>query len=157
MNENLKLVKILPNESSSLEKIEEERFKNLKYVHSNAQMPSQMAWEVCKLEQAGIVLLKTAMKKLQLSTRAYNRILKVARTAADLANKKDILIEHLAEAIPYRSLDRDSWGGWWYFEVANCILQFWKYLKLKNYVKQNKLIIPEESLINKIYSLSYTF
>ena len=92
-------------------KIQEERFKNLKYIHSNAQMPSRMAREVCKLDQAGIVLLKTAMKKLQLSARAYDRILKVARTAADLAGKKDILIEHLAEAIQYRSLDRDSWGG----------------------------------------------
>ncbi|MFK7983980.1 MAG: YifB family Mg chelatase-like AAA ATPase [Saprospiraceae bacterium] len=92
-------------------KIQIERFKNLKNVHSNAQMPSRMAREVCKLEQTGIVLLKTAMKKLQLSARAYDRILKVARTAADLDGKKDILIGHLAEAIQYRSLDRDSWGG----------------------------------------------
>ncbi len=92
-------------------KIQEDRFKNLKYVHSNAQMPSRMAREVCKLEQAGIVLLKTAMKKLQLSARAYDRILKVARTAADLDGKKNIAIGHLAEAIQYRSLDRDSWGG----------------------------------------------
>ena len=92
-------------------KIQVERFKNLKYIHSNAQMPSRMSREVCKLEQAGIVLLKTAMKKLQLSARAYDRILKVARTAADLDGKKDIEIGHLAEAIQYRSLDRDSWGG----------------------------------------------
>lgn len=91
--------------------IQIERFKNLKYVHSNAQMPSRMAREVCQLDQAGIVLLKTAMKKLQLSARAYDRILKVARTAADLDGKKDIEIGHLAEAIQYRSLDRDSWGG----------------------------------------------
>jgi len=91
--------------------IQIERFKNLKYVHSNAQMPSRMAREVCKLDQAGIILLKTAMKKLQLSARAYDRILKVARTAADLDGKKDIEIGHLAEAIQYRSLDRDSWGG----------------------------------------------
>lgn len=92
-------------------KIQEERFKNLKYVHSNAQMPSRMAREVCQLNQAGIVLLKTAMKKLQLSARAYDRILKVARTAADLEGKKEIQIGNLAEAIQYRSLDRDSWGG----------------------------------------------
>lgn len=91
--------------------IQIERFKTLKYVHSNAQMPSRMAREVCKLDQAGIILLKTAMKKLQLSARAYDRILKVARTAADLDGKKDIEIGHLAEAIQYRSLDRDSWGG----------------------------------------------
>ncbi len=92
-------------------KIQEERFKNLNYVHSNAQMPSRMAREVCKLDQAGITLLKTAMKKLQLSARAYDRILKVARTGADLAGSQEIKIEHLAEAIQYRSLDRDSWGG----------------------------------------------
>ena len=92
-------------------KIQIERFKNLKFVHSNAQMPSRMSREVCKLDQAGVILLKTAMKKLQLSARAYDRILKVARTAADLDGKKDIQIGHLAEAIQYRSLDRDSWGG----------------------------------------------
>ena len=92
-------------------KIQEERFKDLKDVHSNAQMPSRMAREVCKLDQTGIILLKTAMKKLQLSARAYDRILKVARTAADLDGKKDIEIGHLAEAIQYRSLDRDNWGG----------------------------------------------
>lgn len=92
-------------------KIQEERFKDLKNIHSNAQMPSRMAREVCKLNQAGIVLLKTAMKKLQLSARAYDRILKVARTAADLDGKEEIQIGHLAEAIQYRSLDRDSWGG----------------------------------------------
>jgi len=92
-------------------KIQEERFKDLKNIHSNAQMPSRMAREVCKLDQAGIVLLKTAMKKLQLSARAYDRILKVARTAADLDGKDEIQIGHLAEAIQYRSLDRDSWGG----------------------------------------------
>ena len=92
-------------------KIQEERFKDLKNIHSNAQMPSRMSREVCKLNQAGIILLKTAMKKLQLSARAYDRILKVARTAADLDGKEDIQIGHLAEAIQYRSLDRDSWGG----------------------------------------------
>ena len=91
--------------------IQIERFKNMKNIHSNAMMPSRLAREVCKLDQAGIVLLKTAMKKLQLSARAYDRILKVARTGADLSGSKDIKIEHLAEAIHFRSLDRENWGG----------------------------------------------
>ncbi len=92
-------------------KIQQERFKNHAGLHSNAQMPSRMVRELCQLNQAGITLLKTAMKKLQLSARAYDRILKVARTAADLHQSPDIKIEHLAEAIQYRSLDREEWAG----------------------------------------------
>ncbi len=92
-------------------KIQEERFKDLKSIYSNAQMPSRMVREVCQIDTAGQMLLKTAMKKLQLSARAYDRILKVARTAADLAGSKNIKMEHLAEAIQYRSLDREGWAG----------------------------------------------
>ena len=92
-------------------KIQTERFKDYKDIHSNAQMPSRMVREVCSINKAGTVLLKTAMEKLQLSARAYDRILKVARTAADLAGSENILIEHLAEAIQYRSLDREGWAG----------------------------------------------
>ena len=91
--------------------IQEERFKDLKDIYSNAQMPSRMVREVCTLNQAGLNLLKKAMERLQLSARAYDRILKVARTAADLAGSEDIKIEHLAEAIQYRSLDREGWAG----------------------------------------------
>jgi len=91
--------------------IQEERFKKYKDIFCNAQMPSNMVKEVCQINQAGAILLKTAMTKLQLSARAYDRILKVARTAADLAGVDDILIEHLAEAIQYRSLDREGWSG----------------------------------------------
>lgn len=91
--------------------IQEERFKDYKDIYANAQMPSNMVKEVCQINQAGTVLLKTAMTKLQLSARAYDRILKVARTAADLAGSENILIEHLAEAIQYRSLDREGWAG----------------------------------------------
>ncbi|MCC7465779.1 MAG: ATP-binding protein [Saprospiraceae bacterium] len=91
--------------------VQAERFKHLKDVYSNAQMPSKMVREVCALEPAGLTLLKTAMERLQLSARAYDRILKVARTAADLAGSKDIRIEDLAEAIHYRSLDREGWAG----------------------------------------------
>jgi magnesium chelatase family protein len=88
-----------------------DRFEGLKNIYANAQMPSHMVREVCTINQAGLTLLKTAMKKLQLSARAYDRILKVARTAADLADSEEIKIEHLAEAIQYRSLDREGWAG----------------------------------------------
>ena len=91
--------------------IQDERFKDLKDVYSNAQMPGRMVREVCKLTPEGLILLKTAMERLQLSARAYDRILKVARTAADLAGSADIRIEDLAEAIHYRSLDREGWAG----------------------------------------------
>ena len=91
--------------------LQEERFKDLKDVYSNAQMPSRMVRDVCQLTPAGLTLLKTAMERLQLSARAYDRILKVARTAADLGGSPDIRIEDLAEAIHYRSLDREGWAG----------------------------------------------
>jgi magnesium chelatase family protein len=80
-------------------------------VHSNAMMQPQMVKEICTITDAGRALLKTAMEKLGLSARAYDRILKVSRTIADLAGSDDIKIEHLAEAIQYRSLDRDGWAG----------------------------------------------
>lgn len=80
-------------------------------VYSNAMMPSQLVKEVCQINQAGKTLLKTAMERLNLSSRAYDRILKVARTIADISASENIQIEHLAEAIQYRSLDRDSWFG----------------------------------------------
>ncbi len=91
--------------------IQAERFKDHPQMYCNAHMPSRMVREVCQLNQAGQVLLKKAMERLQLSARAYDRILKVARTGADLAGSADIKIEHLAEAIQYRSLDRESWAG----------------------------------------------
>ena len=92
-------------------KIQIERFKDYRDIHANAQMPSRMVREVCEITTAGQTLLKTAMNKLQLSARAYDRILKVARTSADLSASADIKIEHLAEAIQYRSLDREGWAG----------------------------------------------
>ena len=90
---------------------QQERFKNQPGMYSNAQMPSNMVREICTINPAGQNLLKTAMNRLQLSARAYDRILKVARTIADLAASNDIKIEHLAEAIQYRSLDRGNWAG----------------------------------------------
>lgn len=92
-------------------KIQTQRFKNVEGVYTNSQMSSKMVHEICEINQAGKVLLRTAMEKLQLSARAYDRILKVARTAADLSGSPEIKIEHLAEAIQLRTLDRESWAG----------------------------------------------
>jgi len=91
--------------------IQEERFKDFTDVHSNTLMPSHLVRDICQINPAGVILLKTAMKKLQLSARAYDRILKVARTIADLSGSKNIEMEHLAEAIHFRSLDREEWAG----------------------------------------------
>ena len=91
-------------------KIQEDRFKESPGIYANAQMSSKQIRKICRIDEAGHTLLKNAMEKLSLSARAYDRILRVARTIADLDNSKNILSEHLAEAINYRSLDRDSWG-----------------------------------------------
>lgn len=88
-----------------------ERFKNNPEVYCNAMMPSHMVKEICQISEAGKVLLKTAMERLGLSARAYDRILKVSRTIADLSQSETIKVEHLAEAIQYRSLDREGWAG----------------------------------------------
>ncbi len=90
--------------------IQEERYKESKGIHANAQMTSKMLRTICKIDETGHVLLKNAMEKLNLSARAYDRILKVARTIADMDASEDIRTEHLAEAIHYRSLDRENWG-----------------------------------------------
>lgn len=91
--------------------IQEIRFKGQDGVFNNAMMSSNMVKEVCQINTAGKALLKTAMERLGLSARAYDRILRVSRTIADLAGTEDIAIEHLAEAIQYRSLDREGWAG----------------------------------------------
>ncbi|WP_420317078.1 YifB family Mg chelatase-like AAA ATPase [Ekhidna sp.] len=91
--------------------IQEQRFKEQPGVFNNAMMSSNMVKEVCQINEAGKTLLKTAMERLGLSARAYDRILRVSRTIADLAGSDSIAIEHLAEAIQYRSLDREGWAG----------------------------------------------
>jgi magnesium chelatase family protein len=87
------------------------RFEKQAGIHYNAQMSPNMVRNICDINDAGRSLIKRAMEKLGLSARAYDRILKVSRTIADLADSKSIELEHLAEAIHYRSLDRDSWAG----------------------------------------------
>ncbi len=90
--------------------IQAERFKG-STVFSNSMMSSKMVKDVCQLQPIGTKLLKNAMEKLGLSARAFDRILKVSRTIADLAGDGEIKVEHLAEAIQYRSLDREGWAG----------------------------------------------
>lgn len=91
--------------------IQIKRFEEKPEVFSNAQMSPKTVRDICQINDAGQMLLKKAMEKLGLSARAYDRILKVSRTIADLAESEDIKIEHLAEAIHYRSLDREGWAG----------------------------------------------
>ncbi|PSR06079.1 MAG: magnesium chelatase [Bacteroidetes bacterium SW_10_40_5] len=90
--------------------IQEERFKASEGIFANAQMETNQVRKICIISQAGQNLLKSAMDKLNLSARAYDRILKVSRTIADLAGSENIEVEHLAEAIHYRSLDREDWA-----------------------------------------------
>ena len=87
------------------------RFVENPTLHCNAQMSPKMVRSICEINDAGRMLIKKAMEKLGLSARAYDRILKVSRTIADLAESETIELEHLAEAIHYRSLDRESWAG----------------------------------------------
>lgn len=89
--------------------IQTERFKGIDGVYCNAQMSERMLHQFAEPDQQGIDLLRTAMERLKLSARAYSRILKVARTIADLADSPTVRPEHLAEAISYRQLD---WGDW---------------------------------------------
>jgi len=103
--------KIIRKRVIKAREIQSERFKEAKEVYANAQMSSKQIRTYCEVEKAGQILLKSAMEKLGLSARAYDRILKVARTIADLSASQNIETEHLAEAIQYRSLDRDNWGA----------------------------------------------
>lgn len=87
--------------------LQNDRFKNRKGLYANADMQAKEIREFCKIDSAGEELLKMAITKLGLSARAYDRILKVGRTIADLAGSADIKPEHIGEAIQYRSLDRN--------------------------------------------------
>lgn len=91
--------------------IQTQRFEGLETVHYNAQMNTKQIREHCSLDSASLNLLKNAMERLNLSARAYDRILKVARTIADLENTTAISGNHISEAIQYRSLDREGWLG----------------------------------------------
>ncbi|MBO7289901.1 MAG: YifB family Mg chelatase-like AAA ATPase, partial [Bacteroidaceae bacterium] len=91
-------------------KIQEERFNGEEGIHCNAQMTPKLISKYAVLDEVSLAMLKTAMSRLNLSARAYDRILKVARTIADLDNSENIQAQHIAEAIGYRNLDRENWG-----------------------------------------------
>ena len=91
-------------------KIQEERFKPYKGIHCNAQMTERMLHEFAEPDATSLDMLRMAMEKLKLSARAYSRILKVARTIADLEGSEKVQIQHIAEAIGYRNLDRGDWA-----------------------------------------------
>lgn len=90
--------------------IQTKRYKNIPKIHYNAQMGPRQLDDYCQMDETGKKLIKTAMEKLNLSARAYDRILRVSRTIADLEQSEELKSHHIAEAIQYRSLDREGWG-----------------------------------------------
>ena len=91
-------------------KIQEERFKTFKGIHCNAMMTEKMLHEFAEPDASSMDMLRIAMERLKLSARAYSRILKVARTIADLDGSEKVQSQHIAEAIGYRNLDRGDWA-----------------------------------------------
>jgi magnesium chelatase family protein len=91
--------------------VQAKRFENVKGIYSNSQMTTSLQRKYCQLDESGGRLLKTAMEVRGLSARAYDRILKVARTIADLDDSEFIRTEHISEAINYRNLDKECWAG----------------------------------------------
>jgi len=92
-------------------KIQEKRFEHIPDVFSNSQMESGLLIQHCVLDRAGQSMIRMALESLKLSARSYNRILKVARTIADLDESKNIHASHVAEAVTCRNLDREGWSG----------------------------------------------
>ena len=91
-------------------KIQEERYRTHKHIHCNAQMTERMIQQYAEPDAASLDMLRKAMERLSLSARAYSRILKVARTIADLEGCERVALTHIAEAVGYRNLDRSDWA-----------------------------------------------
>jgi magnesium chelatase family protein len=114
-----KMAEQKPGESSAVirervikaRKIQEERFANHPGIYCNAQMSSRLLRKYAALNETSKNLIENAMKRLNLSARAYDRILKLARTIADLDHSENIESQHISEAITYRNLDREGWAG----------------------------------------------
>ena len=112
------LSKIRPGEPSSVvrerviaaRKIQEERYREHAFIHCNAQMTERMLHEYAEPDAESLDMLRMAMEKFKLSARAYGRILKVARTIADLEGSERVQLSHIAEAVGYRNLDRGDWA-----------------------------------------------
>ncbi|MDR3094048.1 MAG: YifB family Mg chelatase-like AAA ATPase [Bacteroidales bacterium] len=103
--------KVIRERVMAARNIQKQRFADSVGIHCNAQMTSKMLQKYCRIDAAGQNIMKIAMQKLGLSARAYDRILKVSRTIADMEASENIQVHHLSEAIQYRSLDRDGWGA----------------------------------------------
>ena len=112
------LSQMAPGESSetirarviAARKMQEERFMDYKGIHCNAQMTERMLHQFAEPDASSMDMLRMAMERLKLSARAYSRILKVARTIADLDGSEQVLLPHIAEAVGYRNLDRSDWS-----------------------------------------------
>lgn len=91
-------------------KVQTARYKESKLIYCNAQMTDRMIQQYCRLDEKTMTLLQAAMERLNLSARAYSRILKVARTIADLEDKENIEMQHVVEAVSYNSLNRGDWA-----------------------------------------------
>ena len=109
-NEKIETSEEIKKRVDKARKIQLERYKDKK-IFSNSELTPQLIDEYCKLDSKGKQILENAFNKLKLSARAYGRILKVARTIADLDESKNIEVKHIAEAIQYRSIDRKYWGN----------------------------------------------
>jgi magnesium chelatase family protein len=133
--------------------IQAERYKSLPGINANAQMNTKALRTFCMLNSASEALIRKAMEKLNFSARAYDRIIKVARTIADLENSVNIEAPHIAEAIQYRSLDREGWVGYLDIKFLKCCFKSYflndfkiTFPKIKYFVEANRCYIAFNTL-----------
>ena len=132
-NENIESSKEIRNRVNKARKIQYERYEKY-HIFSNSQLTPKLIEKFCVLDKESKHMLKSAFDNLGLSARAYNRILKVARTIADLDDCENIQKQHLAEAIQYRSLDRKYWNNkLWILSYNNLQIQYYNFEKITNW------------------------